>query len=40
MNRFTGGENGGVVFVTDDLGAWLAGLLGDPWRKKLTTTVP
>lgn len=39
-NRFTGGENGGAVFVADDLGAWLAGLLADPGYKKLTTTVP
>ena len=29
-----------VVFVADDLGAWLVGLLADAGRKKLTTMVP
>lgn len=28
-----------VVFVADDLGAWLIGLLADAGRKKLTTFV-
>lgn len=28
-----------MVFVADDLGAWLAGLLADAGRKKLTTLV-
>jgi hypothetical protein len=28
-----------VVFVVDDLAAWLAGLLADAGRKKLTTLV-
>ena len=29
----------GVVFVADDLAAWLIGLLADTGRKKLTTLV-
>jgi hypothetical protein len=29
-----------VVFVADDLGAWLVGLLADAGRKKLITMVP
>jgi hypothetical protein len=32
-------ETAGVVFVADDLGAWLIGLLADAGRKKLTTIV-
>ena len=28
-----------MVFVADDLGAWLVGLLADAGRKKLTTLV-
>lgn len=28
-----------MVFVVDDLGAWLVGLLADAGRKKLTTMV-
>jgi hypothetical protein len=28
-----------VVFVADDLGAWLVGLLADAGRKKLTALV-
>jgi len=32
-------ETAGVVFVADDLGAWLVGLLADAGRKKLTTMV-
>ena len=32
-------ETAGVVFVADDLGAWLVGLLADAGRKKLTTVV-
>ena len=28
-----------MVFVVDDLGAWLVGLLADTGRKKLTTLV-
>jgi len=36
--RMHGGwETAGVVFVADDLGAWLVGLLADAGRKKLTT---
>ena len=27
----------GMVFVADDLGAWLVGVLADAGRKKLTT---
>jgi hypothetical protein len=34
-----GWETAGVVFVADDLGAWLVGLLADAGRKKLTTWV-
>jgi hypothetical protein len=30
-------ETGGVVFVADDLAAWLVGFLADAGRKKLTT---
>src|SRR4051794_4997770 len=37
--RVKGGETAGVVFVADDLGAWLVGLLADAGRKKLTTWV-
>lgn len=33
------GKTAGVVFVADDLGAWLIGLLADASRKKLTTLV-
>jgi Tetratricopeptide repeat len=33
------GRHPGVVFVADDLGAWLVGLLADAGRKKLTTLV-
>ena len=29
----------GIVFVADDLGAWLIGLLADAGRKKLTSLV-
>ena len=32
-------ETAGVVFVADDLGAWLVGLLADAGRKKLTAMV-
>jgi hypothetical protein len=32
-------ETAGVVFVADDLGAWLVGLLADAGRKRLTTMV-
>jgi hypothetical protein len=32
-------ETAGVVFVADDLGAWLVGLLADAGRKKLTALV-
>jgi hypothetical protein len=32
-------ETGSVVFVADDLVAWLVGLLADAGRKKLTTWV-
>lgn len=38
-NRFTGWDTGSVVFVADDLAAWLTGLLADAGRKKLTTLV-
>jgi hypothetical protein len=31
-----GWQTAGVVFVADDLGAWLVGLLADAGRKKLT----
>ncbi len=34
-----GWETAGVVFVADDLGAWLVGLLADAGRKKLTVLV-
>ena len=34
-----GWETAGVVFVADDLGAWLVGLLADAGRKKLTALV-
>ena len=34
-----GWETAGVVFVADDLGAWLVGLLADAGRRKLTTLV-
>ena len=34
-----GWETAGVVFVVDDLAAWLVGLLADADRKKLTTLV-
>lgn len=34
-----GWHAGSVVFVADDLGAWLVGLLADAGRKKLTTFV-
>ena len=34
-----GWETAGVVFVADDLAAWLVGLLADAGRKKLTTLV-
>ena len=34
-----GWETAGVVFVVDDLAAWLVGLLADAGRKKLTTLV-
>ena len=34
-----GWETTGVVFVADDLGAWLVGLLADAGRKKLTTAL-
>jgi tetratricopeptide (TPR) repeat protein len=37
--RFTGWDTGSVVFVADDLAAWLTGLLADAGRKKLTTLV-
>ena len=33
------GRHAGVVFVADDLGAWLTGLLADAGRKKLTSLV-
>ena len=33
------GKTAGVVFVADDLAAWLVGLLADAGRKKLTTLV-
>jgi hypothetical protein len=33
------GKTGGVVFVADDLAAWLIGMLADAGRKKLTTLV-
>jgi Tetratricopeptide repeat len=33
------GKTAGVVFVADDLGAWLVGLLADAGRKKLTSLV-
>jgi hypothetical protein len=33
------GKIAGVVFVVDDLGAWLVGLLADASLKKLTTLV-
>ena len=33
------GRHAGVVFVADDLGAWLVGVLADAGRKKLTTLV-
>ena len=33
------GKTVGVVFVADDLAAWLIGLLADAGRKKLTTLV-
>jgi hypothetical protein len=33
------GRHAGVVFVADDLGGWLIGLLADAGRKKLTTLV-
>jgi hypothetical protein len=32
-------DNGGVVFVADDLGAWLVGLLADAGRRKLVAFV-
>jgi hypothetical protein len=32
-------ETAGVVFVADDLGAWLVGLLADASRRKLTEMV-
>ena len=32
-------ETASVVFVADDLGAWLVGLLADAGRKKLTALV-
>jgi hypothetical protein len=32
-------ETGSVVFVADDLAAWLIGLLADAGRKKLTALV-
>lgn len=32
-------ENGTVVFIADDLGAWLIGLLADTGRKNLTALV-
>jgi WD40 repeat protein len=35
----TGWETGNVVFIADDLAAWLTGLLADAGRKKLTTLV-
>jgi hypothetical protein len=35
----SGWETAGVVFVVDDLTAWLVGLLADAGRKKLTTLV-
>ena len=34
-----GWETGGVVFVADDLGAWLVGLLAEAGRRRLTTLV-
>ena len=34
-----GWQTAGVVFVADDLGAWLVGLLADAGRKKLTALV-
>lgn len=33
------GKTAGVMFVADDLAAWLVGLLADAGRKKLTTLV-
>jgi hypothetical protein len=36
--RFTG-RDAGIVFVADDLGAWLIGLLADRGRRRLTTVV-
>jgi hypothetical protein len=33
------GKIAGVVFVADDLGAWLVGLLADAFLKKLITRV-
>jgi hypothetical protein len=35
----SGGKTAGVVFVADDLVAWLVGLLADVGRKKLTVLV-
>ena len=32
-------ETASVVFVADDLGAWLVGLVADAGRKKLTALV-
>src|SRR5690348_16825144 len=33
------GETAGVMFVADDLGAWLVGVFADAGRKKLATWV-
>jgi hypothetical protein len=37
--RLPEGKTAGVVFVADDLAAWLVGLLADVGRRKLTTLV-
>jgi hypothetical protein len=39
LHSYSGWETAGVVFVVDDLTAWLVGLLADAGRKKLTTLV-
>jgi hypothetical protein len=39
LERLQAGTLTGMVFVADDLGAWLIGALADAGRKKLTTIV-